>query len=179
MAAADYGASIALLELIAATAWERAEWHGWLVKRGDAILSTSMGPNASDGFRTVGDLTLHIFIAEKHHVDRLARREITDASSISTGSIEALFGFGRRSRRDLEEFVSRESDEDWNVPREFDILDNVIRVSPRKFITHILLHEIRHWAQIATALRQAGAPASFPDFLVSPVMGGGLQIQKK
>jgi hypothetical protein len=98
MAAADSGASIALLELIAATAWERAEWHGWLAKRGDAILSTSTGPNASDRFRTVGDLMLHIFIAEKHHVDRLARREISDVSSIPTGNIEALFGFRLRSR---------------------------------------------------------------------------------
>jgi len=42
----------------------------------------------------------------------------------------------------------------------------------RKFIAHILLHEVRHWAQVATILRLNGITGNFPDFLFSPVMGG-------
>ena len=38
---------------------------------------------------------------------------------------------------------------------------------------HILLHEIRHWAQIATLLRVSGLTGEFHDFLFSPIMGSG------
>ena len=39
-------------------------------------------------------------------------------------------------------------------------------------MVHILMHEIRHWAQIATVLRLNGLTDEFHDFLFSPVMGG-------
>jgi len=34
------------------------------------------------------------------------------------------------------------------------------------------MHEIRHWAQIATLLRLQGLTDEFHDFLFSPVLGG-------
>jgi hypothetical protein len=37
---------------------------------------------------------------------------------------------------------------------------------------HTLIHEIRHWAQIATLSRLNGFDVEFRDFLFSPVMGG-------
>ena len=48
----------------------------------------------------------------------------------------------------------------------------VITVTPRKSVTHILLHEIRHWAQIGAMLRIAGHKGDFHDFLFCPAMGG-------
>ena len=34
--------------------------------------------------------------------------------------------------------------------------DQTLPMTPRKILFHILLHEIRHWAQIALAVRLAG-----------------------
>jgi uncharacterized damage-inducible protein DinB len=124
---------------------------------------------------TIGDLVKHIFIAEKHHIDRLSNRALTDTASIPSDSVEELVQFGRRSRRDLEEIAATRTAEDWKIPREFDILDNPVSVTPRKLVVHVLMHEIRHWAQIAAILRLNGLVPGLPDFLLSPVMGGGLK----
>jgi len=41
----------------------------------------------------------------------------------------------------------------------------------RKLVAHVLIHEIRHWTQIATLCRFAGLRGEFHDFLFSPVLG--------
>jgi hypothetical protein len=81
-----------------------------------------------------GDLVKHIFIAEKHHIDRLSNRALTDTASIPSDSVEEHFQFGRRSRKDLEEFAATRTAEDWKIPREFDILDNPVSVTPRRAV---------------------------------------------
>jgi uncharacterized damage-inducible protein DinB len=164
-----------LIELMEFTAWERSKWFEWLQRNGDSVLAISVGPHGDGRMDTVGDLVKHIFIAEKHHIDRLSNRTLTDTASIPSGSVEELFQFGCRSRKDLEEFVATRGAEDWQIPREFDILSNPVSVTPRKFVVHVLMHEIRHWAQIATMLRLNGLTPGLPDFLLSPVMGGGLK----
>jgi uncharacterized damage-inducible protein DinB len=165
-------ASISLSELMEFTGWERSQWRERLIAHGDAALGTGVGAHGDGRFETVGDLVKHIFIAEKHHVDRLSNRAITDVSTIPRDTIEKLFAFGERSRRDLAAFVAAEPADDWDVPREYTINGKMVSVTPRKFITHILLHEVRHWAQIATILRLNGITGNFPDFLFSPVMAG-------
>jgi uncharacterized damage-inducible protein DinB len=44
--------------------------------------------------------------------------------------------------------------------------------TPKKSIAHVLLHEIRPWAQIGTLLRLNGLVGELHDFIVSPVLGG-------
>jgi uncharacterized damage-inducible protein DinB len=58
------------------------------------------------------------------------------------------------------------------------ILNYKTTATPRKIITHVLMHEIRHWAQIGTMLRLDGIVDDFHDFLASPVMGGGFVKQE-
>ncbi len=164
-------ASISLSELMEFTGWERSQWRGRLSAHGDAALGTGVGAHGDGRFETVGDLVKHIFIAEKHHVDRLSNRPITDVSTIPGDTVERLFAFGERSRRDLVAFVAAEPADDWNAAREYNINGKMVSVTPRKFVAHILLHEVRHWAQIATILRLNRITGNFPDFLFSPVMG--------
>jgi uncharacterized damage-inducible protein DinB len=165
---------LSLTELMEATEWERGKWYDLFQERRNTVLAISTGPNG-DRFPNVGELVRHIFIAEKHHVDRLSNRPITDTDSVSSDNVERLFQFGRRSRKDLREFVEVFPPGDWNVPREFNIVDNLVSVTPRKSIVHVLMHEVRHWAQIATILRLNGLAGGSPDFLLSPVMGGGFK----
>jgi uncharacterized damage-inducible protein DinB len=165
---------LSLIELMEFTEWERSKWYEWLQERRDTVLTISTGPD-SDRLPNVGESVKHIFIAEKHHVDRLSNRPITDTASVSSDNVEKLFQFGRRSRKDLTEFVDLLPPGDWDVPREFNIVSNLVSVTPRKLIVHVLIHEVRHWAQIATLLRLNGLAGGFPDFLFSPVMGGGFK----
>jgi uncharacterized damage-inducible protein DinB len=42
------------------------------------------------------------------------------------------------------------------TPREFVVASGNYSMTPRKLLFHMALHEVRHWAQIASTLRAAG-----------------------
>lgn len=163
-----------LKDLLDYTAWERQEWHGWLQGQGDQVLETGVGSHGDGRFDTVGDLITHIFSAEIRYVERLSGQPLTDTATIQTDSIDALFQFGRKSRASLTRFLETFPSKEWHVPQELNILTHVLTTTPRRIVTHVLIHEIRHWAQIATLLRLNGLVAGFHDFLFSPVLGDEL-----
>ncbi len=170
--------TLSLNDLMDYTDWERQKWHDWLRKHGAEVLKTSAGPNGDGRFTTVGDLVKHIFSAEKRYVERLSGRPLTDAGCIPNDDIEALFRFGQQSRKDLKEFVEAFPAQQWDIPQDHRLMNNVLTATPRKIIVHVLLHEIRHWAQIATLFRLNSLVDDFHDFLFSPVMGGGIRREQ-
>ena len=143
-----------------------------MAQKGDAVLDTSAGPQGDGRFTTVGDLERHIFSAENRYVEFLSKQPATDTTAIPSTSVEALFEFGRQSRSDLRKCVSAFPAQEWDAPQEFNYGNNFLRATPRKLIVHVLMHEIRHWAQIGTLLRLNGLSYEPQDFLLSPVMGG-------
>ncbi len=153
------------------TDWERQEWLDFLRQKGDKVLKISVGPHAGDRFATVGDLIKHLFTAEKRYIERLSGRKLTDAATVPNDNIETLFEFGRQSRKELREFVETIPAAELDVPAEHTILNHVIVLTPRKIVVHVVMHEIRHWAQIATLLRLNDLAAKPHDFLFSPLMG--------
>jgi uncharacterized damage-inducible protein DinB len=163
---------LSLDDLIDYTDWERQKWHERLRQQGNEVLKTGVGPHGDGRFGTVGDLVRHIFSAEKRYVERLLVRPLTDTSYVPADNLEALFQFGDESRRELKDFVEAFPAEKWDVPFEFKLINSVLRVTPKKIIVHVLVHEMRHWAQIATLLRQNGMTGEFHDFLFSTAMGG-------
>ncbi len=158
--------------LIEYTDWERQKWHERLQREGDGVLALSAGPHGDGRFERVGDLVRHIFSAEKRYVERLLNQPLTDTSKIAEDNIATLFEFGRQSRKCLKDFVAAFPAKEWEAPKELIILNYKGTATPRKIITHVLMHEIRHWAQIGTMLRLNGIVDEFHDFLASPVMGG-------
>jgi uncharacterized damage-inducible protein DinB len=169
---------LSLNDLLDYTDWERQEWHGWFGQRGASALKVSAGPHGDGRFGVVGELVRHIFSAEKRYVERLSGRPLTDPASIPADSVDALFQFGRESRSGLQEFIATFPAQDWDVPQDFTILNTFVRVTPRKIVIHIVMHEIRHWAQIATLLRLHGLTSEFHDFLASPILGGEFRRQQ-
>jgi uncharacterized damage-inducible protein DinB len=163
-------------DLMEYTEWEREKWREWMRMSGDRVLQISAGPNSDGRFSTAGDLILHIFMAEKRYIEKLSDRPITDPNSVSRDSAEAIFAFGRMSRESLREFIHKFPAEKWDVIEEMcnPQIKAVVRASPAKIVTHVLIHEIRHWAQIATLLRINGSTVDLHDWIASPVMGGGL-----
>jgi uncharacterized damage-inducible protein DinB len=145
-----------------------------MAARGNEVLKVGVGSNGDNRFQSVGDVVRHIFSAEARYIDRLSDRELTDASRVANDTIEVLFEFGARSRRQLKEFVATFPTELWDNHLELKLMNSTIRATPRKIVVHVLMHEIRHWPQIATLLRLNGIVAEFRDCLFSPVMSGKL-----
>lgn len=169
------GPGLSLNELIEYTDWERGKWEEWLRQRGDSALTTSVGEHGDGRFQNIGDVVRHIFSAEKGYIDRLSNRPLTGAGSVPNNSVEALFAFGRQSRGNLKEYVSALPAQAWDVFQEFNFFNNLLRATPRKLVVHVLLHEIRHWAQVQTLFRLNNMPMEFQDFLFGPVLGGELK----
>ncbi len=165
--------NVNLGELLEYTEWERRKWHDWLQPRGDQILKTSVGPHGDGRFQTVGEVIRHVFGAEKRYVERLSDRPLTDPTSVPAGDLEALFAFGQQSRKGLEELLETFPAQAWDVPQDYKDMNHSFSATPRKIVIHVVTHEIRHWAQIATLLRFHGLVGDFHDFLFSPVLGGG------
>jgi uncharacterized damage-inducible protein DinB len=159
-------------DLLDYTEWERRKWRVRLGRQGDAALAMAAGPNGDGRFETVGDLVKHIFSAEKRYVERLTGRPLTDPASIPNARLEELFEFGQKSRSDLKDLIDTFPASEWDAMKEFKILNFIARATPRKIVMHVLMHEIRHWAQIGTLLRLNGVVDDFHDFLASPVLGG-------
>ena len=165
-------------DLLEYTDWERREWRALLEKQGADVLKISVGSHGDGRFEVVGELIRHIFSAEKRYVERLSDRPLTETSAIPTDDVEALFRFGHQSRSELRKFIEEFPAERWDVPEELTLMKSTLNVTPRKIVIHVLLHEIRHWAQIATLLRLQGVKAGFHDFLFSPVLGGELRREQ-
>jgi uncharacterized damage-inducible protein DinB len=167
-----------LNDLLDYTEWDRKNWHDLLRKLGDQTLRISAGAHGDGRFETIGDLVRHIFSAEKRYIDRLSDRPLFEAASIPNDKVEALFDFGRQSRKELRDFVAAFPRNEWDRAREFKILANSLTATPRKIMVHVVTHEIRHWAQISTLLRLNGLTSGFHDLLLSPVMGSEIRREQ-
>lgn len=151
------------------TDWERELWRTWFQKEGPATLTAPVGPHGDGRMKSVGELVRHIFTAEKRYVERLSGAPLTEQGSIRVDDPAALFAFAALGRREFRRFVAELPPARWDQPQEMAILERKVSLTPRKVVIHCLLHEIRHWGQVATLLRLTGRTAAMQDFLFSPV----------
>lgn len=163
-------------ELVAYTTWLRARWQSWFEKQGPGALGVTTGPHGDGRFPTVGSLIRHIFSAELRYLERIAGLPLTDASSVPLDDPVALFDFGSSGRDRFVNLLETLSPVLWTVPVEFPLLDATARASPRKIVLHVLTHEIRHWAQVATFLRLHGWAVERQDLILSPVLGDPIHL---
>jgi uncharacterized damage-inducible protein DinB len=156
--------SLSLGELMAFTEEERERWRTWLDANPRA-LGIRMQPDGR--FATVGALIDHIFLVEARHLARLQRQAVPNESGIPT-EIAPLFAYGRDVRQGLLAYIDGLSDADAATIREVTVQSGTASLTPRKLLLHIGLHETRHWAQIALAVRLAGlAPPGNHDLFYS------------
>lgn len=133
---------------------ERGKWRAWFVTHPQAM-DIEVQPGGR--YATVGALIDHIFLVERRHLQRLRGAALDTKTGLSGLNAPPLFDYGASVRRELEQFVSELDDDVADQPRTFTVQSGGDFVlTPRKLLFHCLLHETRHWAQIALAIRRAG-----------------------
>jgi uncharacterized damage-inducible protein DinB len=145
--------TISLDELLGWTAEERAKWLPWL-KKNSGALDVAIQPGGR--FPTVASLIDHIFLVEVRHTHRLQGQELPTATGIAAGDVDGLFRYAARGREAVHRFLPTLNPGDLNKPRDVVVPTGTYPMSPRKLLFHMALHEVRHWAQIAAAVRMAG-----------------------
>jgi uncharacterized damage-inducible protein DinB len=154
---------LTITELLDYTEEERGKWAAWFAAHGDAPLRLAL---AGELCPTVGALVRHIFSPALHYTEFMqGATALTDLSHVPADNAAALFAFGQQAHARLRAFCARAQPADWartHEPREG------VQVTARKIVLHVLFHELRHWAQVAAALRQHGlAPPGDHDLLFS------------
>ena len=140
-------------ELLRYTDEERAKWRRFFIDR-DQALDTPLA--AGGRFPTVGKLVDHIFLVEQRHLQRLRGDTLAEHTGLTASNPAPLFDYGASVRRELEQFVAVLDPDEANEARTVQVRGQDWLMTPRKLLFHMLLHEIRHWAQVALALRLAG-----------------------
>jgi uncharacterized damage-inducible protein DinB len=161
--------SMTLEELLAWNAEEREKWRGWLGQHPDALKAT-VQPGGR--FADAGALVDHIFLVEVRHTRRLQKQELPTATGVAAGDVEGLFAYATRGRQGLTAYLATLAPDDAATPREVVVQSGgSYSMTPRKLLFHMALHEVRHWAQVAAAVRMAGfAPPGDHDLFYSRAM---------
>jgi uncharacterized damage-inducible protein DinB len=83
-----------------------------------------------------------------------------------------LFSTTEKAQNKYRQFIQRADDAEWKTVISFPTRSaGTLSASKRKIFVHALLHGTRHWAQLATFLRQKGFKQPWPhDFLMSDAM---------
>jgi uncharacterized damage-inducible protein DinB len=132
---------------------ERDKWRRWLAAHPEAI-DVPVQPGGR--LPTVGKLIDHIFLVERRHLQRLRDEPLATETGLTANNAAPLFDYGASVRREFEHFVRELDEAAADEVRTFVVREQEWRMTPRKLLFHVLLHETRHWAQIALAIRVAG-----------------------
>ena len=146
--------TVGLDALIGYSDQERAKWRDWIAAD-PGRLSIAMQPGGR--FPTVADLLDHVFFVERRHLCRLEGGTPPVHTGVRIGVWRRLLAYADLVRGDLRRYVADLTDADADGTISWDAVGiGPISMSRRRLLTHILLHEVRHLAQLALAARIAG-----------------------
>jgi uncharacterized damage-inducible protein DinB len=141
-------------------AWVETTTDGWrtLFESHPELLALACDIRES---QTVEDLVHHIVAVELRYAQRLAGEVESPYAEVPRGSVASLFGTHARAIGLLRSVLSRPA-YDWELTLEFVTRSaGTLRASRRTVLVHMLMHAIRHYAQLATLVRHAGTPAGW------------------
>ena len=141
-------------------AWLERTSTGWrdLVAAHPEILEL---PCDVMGVSTVGGLLQHIVAVEVRYAEQLSGLPPTEYAAIPFSSAAEIYATHERAVALLRELLA--SGVDWNERIDYVTRSMGPARSSRKTIFfHSLLHSIRHYAQLATLVRQHGIKPGWP-----------------
>lgn len=144
-------------------AWndEASTWWKMHLEAHPELLEVESG--GVGGTKTVQDFVRHIWGAELRWAQRLAGLPETPREATPQGPLEALFDLHLQAMEIFRRLLANPQ-EDWSAPYTLDaawLPPEFRTMSRRKTMAHTMFHGQRHWAQLATLVRQAGSPSGF------------------
>ena len=145
---------------------ERSKWRTW-IEADPARLSIPFQQGGR--FPTVGSVLDHVFLVERRHLTRMQGGQLPEKTGVQPGDWHGLLAYAEAARADLRGYLGGLSEQAARQWMTFTVQSGTFTMTRRKLASHILLHEIRHLAQIAYAARLAGhAPPGEHDFFYAP-----------
>lgn len=139
-------------ELLAWLERTSAGWRDLLTQHPEAL---DLPCDVREG-ETVRDLVHHIVAVELRYVERLAGLPASEYDALPRSDAAALYRTHERAMALLQEVLSRD-DTDWDETLEFVTRSaGTLRAPRRVVLVHLAMHSIRHYAQLATLVRQRG-----------------------
>lgn len=159
--------TISLEQLLDYTDFERAKWRTWIAAD-PSRLNLAFQPGGR--FPTIGSLLDHLFLVERRHLSRLQGSTPPDTSGVAPGDWEALMEYAGLVRADLRSYLRDVTDADVSGELTITVASGgPYTMKRRALATHMLLHEIRHFAQVAFAARLGGVePPGQHDYFYFP-----------
>lgn len=158
--------------LSALLAWNRAEtrrWHTWFSARPAMLLDLPFGEGR---IATIRGLIHHTFVVDLRYAQRLAGLPVTAYESLDEHDLDGLFALAERAHGLLAGWLEHATPAELDREHTFQTLSaGTLTASARKIVIHACTHHVRHWAQIASALRSQGHRSDWPhDFLMSDAL---------
>ena len=156
-------------EMIAAQEVELARWEQWFLNQPATLLDLPLDLAKGENLRSV---LFHVFVVELYYGEPLndlrdANAPVADLATLPRESFDDIFAVHRRGFGLLKQWVEHATPEDAAKV----LVRGDFRVSKKKCFIQVMEHTVRHFAQLAVALRQAGHPTDWMhDFIVNPSM---------
>lgn len=150
-------------EWLAYSQEETRRWREFFLKHPEAF------DLPLDIVETVRGLVQHIFAADLFFANAVLDIVMPVPREILPASLEDIFKVNDEAAEKFRQFLSNAKGHDWETI--VDLGFGELKVSKRKLLTQAFTHGLRHWAQIATFLRQQGFKQDwYHDFLMSGAM---------
>jgi uncharacterized damage-inducible protein DinB len=155
--------ALSCAEMLAYNQDSSSRWEQWFARNPAALNLPCDVMNVG----TVRMLVQHIFAVELRFSQRLLDEPPSDYANLPADSLEKLLSIHAGAAANFETFLATA-----NGPMMEEVIEVVTRTagklhaSRRAIFVHAMLHSIRHWAQLATLLRQQGMKTDWPqDYL--------------
>jgi len=146
---------ISLDSLLAYSDHERQKWRDWVTVDPSRL---HLHLQSGGRFPEVGSLLEHVFLVERRHLARLQGATPPTSTGLTPGDAKALFEYADLVRAEFRAYLDALDEDTASQPMVLTGLQSSgdLTMTRRRLTTHILLHEIRHLAQLAYAARLAG-----------------------
>lgn len=158
---------ISFVDLLRYDESEAMKWRAWLDGQPPELLDTPFG-DASRHMGNVREMIWHLFITQWVYACVLNGEPFDGWDQFKRDSIADLFAIGDRARAGLRTYLAKATSAEMGQSLTLSAAGFTVSGSARKFLTHAFIHSLRHWAQLATVLRQHGHETGWPhDFVLS------------
>lgn len=146
-------------------AWNHRTAQGWR-KLAEAHPEMLALPCDIYGVKSVGQALQHIVAVELRYAQRLAGQPETPYDAVPCSTPEEIFTAHESAMTTFREELAKGGD--WDAKFEFQTLTmGRARASRKTVFFHAMMHSIRHYAQLATLVRQHGFKPNWPmDYLM-------------